>query len=111
MLLSQLAQPSGGLRRRSASNVHVTSMFSSHYFKLIHNQDERMMLHGRGRNVGLLLVALPVLLMAHIGGWRWRMMVGWVAGKVVFIWLVFLLSSSPNFFLYFCMKSTPIYRG
>jgi len=111
MLLLQLAQPSGGLRRRSVSNVHVTGMFSSHYFKLIHNQDERMTLHGRGRNVGLLLVALPVLLMAHIGGWRWRMMVGWVARKVVFISLVFLLSPSPNFFPYFCTKSTSIYRG
>jgi hypothetical protein len=39
------------------------------------------------------------------GHWRWRNMVGWAVGKMMFIWLVFLLSFSPNFSFIFEQNS------
>jgi len=65
MLLPPLACPSGGLKRRFANNVHVTGMSYSHFFLSLYTikRRERCYLD----EVGLLLVAPPVLVVAHGG--------------------------------------------
>jgi hypothetical protein len=70
------------------------------------------MLPRQGGTVGLLLVALSVLVVAHSGRWRLRKMVGLTARKIVLYMVVyFLLSFSPYFSSIFCTKFTSIYRG
>jgi len=59
------------------------------------------MLPKQGGNVGLLLVALPVLEVAHGGRWRLRKMVGLTARKIVFIWVSIFCSCSLHISLLF----------
>lgn len=65
MLSPPLVYPNGGLKRRFASNVHVTDMSYSHFFLSLYTikRRERCYLD----EVGLLLVAPPVLVVAHGG--------------------------------------------
>jgi hypothetical protein len=59
------------------------------------------MLPKQGGNVGLLLVALPILVAAHGGRWRLRKMVGLAARKIVFVWLFIFCSYSLHISLLF----------